>query len=223
MVGDSHYDVLGIARCVEAASIRAAYRRLAKLHHPDVAKGLKDAAAERFRRIQEAYEVLSDARRRAKYDALLDAEAKASAQRAAEASADGEWSPSGTSFTSRPQTATVKGKHLPGYKRNHAAWLVLIILVGLDVLAMKAWPALTVPLAIVLLVLVFAIRWESIDIDFEPTPEPEFQWRRPPPTTQAEALQRKLGDACAYVGLGLIGLMLVMIGIISVATAIRIK
>src|SRR5262252_5979811 len=69
----SHYDVLGVARNADPVVVQAAYRALAKLHHPDVAKGLKDLAAARFRAINEAYEVLSDVYRRAKYDAQLDA------------------------------------------------------------------------------------------------------------------------------------------------------
>jgi len=69
----SHYDVLGVARSADGQIIRAAYRVLVKRYHPDVASGAKDRAAARFRRIQEAYEVLSDARRRVDYDAQLDA------------------------------------------------------------------------------------------------------------------------------------------------------
>jgi len=75
MALESHYDVLGIARSADGNIIRAAYRVLAKRYHPDVATGPKDRAVARFRRIQEAYEVLSDARRRAEYDAQLDAAA----------------------------------------------------------------------------------------------------------------------------------------------------
>jgi hypothetical protein len=73
MTSRSYYDVLGVARHADAAVVQAAYRALAKLHHPDVARGSKDLAAARFRVINEAYEVLSDARRPAKYDAQLDA------------------------------------------------------------------------------------------------------------------------------------------------------
>jgi curved DNA-binding protein len=73
MSSKSHYDVLGVARNAHADVVQAAYRALAKLYHPDVAKGPKDLAAARFRAINEAYEVLSDALRRAKYDAQLDA------------------------------------------------------------------------------------------------------------------------------------------------------
>jgi curved DNA-binding protein CbpA len=69
----THYDALAVARSADGDVIRAAYRVLAKRYHPDTATGPKEIAAAHFRRIQEAYEVLSDARRRAKYDAQLDA------------------------------------------------------------------------------------------------------------------------------------------------------
>jgi DnaJ domain len=70
---ETYYHVLGVPRCADSDMIRAAYRALAKRYHPDVTKGPKDLAAARFRRVQEAYEVLSDARRRAEYNTQLDA------------------------------------------------------------------------------------------------------------------------------------------------------
>jgi hypothetical protein len=68
--------VLGVAQSADGEIIRAAYRVLAKRYHPDTATGPKDIAAARFHSIQEAYEVLSDTRRRAKYDTQLDAAAR---------------------------------------------------------------------------------------------------------------------------------------------------
>jgi hypothetical protein len=76
MAWGSHYEVLGVARSADRDIIRAAYRVLAKRYHPDTTTGLKDIAAARFRKLQDAYEVLSDARRRAEYDAQLDAAAR---------------------------------------------------------------------------------------------------------------------------------------------------
>jgi DnaJ-class molecular chaperone len=61
------YEVLGIARDASAEQIRAAYRKLAKAHHPDLRPGDK-AAEERFKAISAAYELLSDAEKRAQYD-----------------------------------------------------------------------------------------------------------------------------------------------------------
>ena len=63
----SYYDVLGVARDASEKEIRQAYRRLARQYHPDVNRN--DAAAEeKFKEINEAYTVLSDADSRGKYD-----------------------------------------------------------------------------------------------------------------------------------------------------------
>ena len=66
-----YYDILGIPRSADEKEIRQAYRRLARQHHPDVNPG-DDAAAERFKTINAAYEVLSDADKRAQYDRYGD-------------------------------------------------------------------------------------------------------------------------------------------------------
>ena len=63
-----YYRILGVDRKADDKTIKSAYRRLARKHHPDVAKG-KDAA-DRFREISEAYEVLSDPEKRRRYDSL---------------------------------------------------------------------------------------------------------------------------------------------------------
>ncbi|MDG7016627.1 MAG: J domain-containing protein [Nitrososphaerota archaeon] len=61
-----YYEVLGVPRAASSAEIKAAFRRLAFQHHPD-----RDAGeGERFKEISEAYAVLSDAEKRALYDAL---------------------------------------------------------------------------------------------------------------------------------------------------------
>src|SRR3970282_2830935 len=62
-----YYETLGVKRGAAADEIRKAYRRLARKHHPDVNPGDK-AAEERFKQIQQAYDVLSDAKKRKIYD-----------------------------------------------------------------------------------------------------------------------------------------------------------
>ena len=62
-----HYKTLGIPATASASVIREAYRRLARQYHPDFNPGDK-SAAERFKNVQEAYEVLSDPRKRQTYD-----------------------------------------------------------------------------------------------------------------------------------------------------------
>ena len=62
-----YYKILGVDRKADPKTIKSAYRKLARKHHPDVSKG-KDA--ERFKEISEAYEVLSDPEKRRRYDTL---------------------------------------------------------------------------------------------------------------------------------------------------------
>ncbi len=64
-----YYEVLGIQKNASEAEIKKAYRRLAMKYHPDRNTGEKAAEAEaRFKEAKEAYEVLSDAQKRAAYD-----------------------------------------------------------------------------------------------------------------------------------------------------------
>lgn len=62
-----YYEVLGVKRSASEKDIRQAYRKLARKHHPDLNPNDKDAEA-RFKEVSEAYEVLSDKDKRAKYD-----------------------------------------------------------------------------------------------------------------------------------------------------------
>ncbi len=65
---DSYYDTLGVSRSADDKEIRKAYRDLARKYHPDVCK--EPGAEERFKKINEAYSVLSDSEKRAQYDQL---------------------------------------------------------------------------------------------------------------------------------------------------------
>jgi DnaJ-class molecular chaperone len=64
-----YYEVLGVARTVSADEIKKAYRKLARKYHPDVNPGDK-SAEEKFKELNEAYEVLSDPEKRKRYDQL---------------------------------------------------------------------------------------------------------------------------------------------------------
>jgi curved DNA-binding protein len=64
-----YYEILGVAPDAEKKVIKQTYRELAKKYHPDVNPGNK-AAEEKFKTINEAYQVLSDTEKRKKYDEL---------------------------------------------------------------------------------------------------------------------------------------------------------
>lgn len=65
-----YYQILGVPKSASAKDIKAAYRKLARQWHPDVNPTRKKDAEEKFKDISEAYEVLSDAEKRKRYDSL---------------------------------------------------------------------------------------------------------------------------------------------------------
>src|SRR5208283_2104123 len=65
--GRDYYETLGVKREASAEEIRKAYRKLARRHHPDLNPGDK-VAEERFKQVQEAYDVLSEPKKKKMYD-----------------------------------------------------------------------------------------------------------------------------------------------------------
>ncbi len=63
-----YYEVLGVSRNANENEIKKKFRQLAKVYHPDISK--EDNAEEKFKEIQEAYEVLSDPDKRQNYDTI---------------------------------------------------------------------------------------------------------------------------------------------------------
>jgi curved DNA-binding protein CbpA len=68
----NYYQILSVDSTADAATIKAAFRRLALRHHPDRAKSAR--IARRYQEIREAYEVLSDPARRHQYDEVYRAQ-----------------------------------------------------------------------------------------------------------------------------------------------------
>ena len=62
-----YYELLGVSRKASAKDIRTAFRKLARKYHPDLNPGDK-GAEEKFKQLQEAYDVLSDTKKRQMYD-----------------------------------------------------------------------------------------------------------------------------------------------------------
>jgi DnaJ-class molecular chaperone len=98
----NYYDVLGVPRSAVEKDIRQAYRKLARQYHPDVNPGDK-STEEKFKEINEAYEVLSDPEKRRKYDKYGEnwahadqiEEAQARAARTGSRGGAFHWSPGG--------------------------------------------------------------------------------------------------------------------------------
>jgi molecular chaperone DnaJ len=114
-----YYEVLGVSRNADQKQIRQAYRKLARKLHPDVNPGDKNAEA-RFKEVNAAYEVLSDAEKRKKYDLYGDrwqyADQIEEAQRQARARGGGRtfsFDFSGTPFGRRGE-GTFEFSDIPG-------------------------------------------------------------------------------------------------------------
>ncbi|MDY6084690.1 MAG: molecular chaperone DnaJ [Dialister sp.] len=70
MAARDYYDILGVSKSASDDDIKRAYRKLARKYHPDMNKNNPKEAEEKFKEVNEAYHVLSDADKRAQYDQM---------------------------------------------------------------------------------------------------------------------------------------------------------
>src|SRR5512144_3432712 len=68
MTKRDYYEVLGVSRTCDDDELKRAYRRLALKYHPDKNPDTRSEAEERFKEVNQAYQILSDPQRRAQYD-----------------------------------------------------------------------------------------------------------------------------------------------------------
>ncbi len=92
-----YYEVLGINKNATAAEIKKAYKQLAKKHHPDVDKSA--GANEKFKEINEAYQVLSDSKKKTAYDQFGHAAFSQGARPGGTGAQSGGWGPFTYTYT----------------------------------------------------------------------------------------------------------------------------
>src|SRR5512147_2461801 len=73
MASGDYYETLGVKRDASPDELKKAFRHLARKYHPDLNKGSREAE-EKFKEVNEAYQVLSDPQKRARYDQSGSAE-----------------------------------------------------------------------------------------------------------------------------------------------------
>ena len=68
MAKRDYYEILGVSKDADERTIKKAYRKLARKHHPDASDESPEVAEEKFKEVSEAYEVLADSEKRSRYD-----------------------------------------------------------------------------------------------------------------------------------------------------------
>lgn len=114
----SHYDILEIREDASVEVLKAARNILSAKYHPD--KNRSPEATEHFKRIQDAYDVLSDPQRRAQYDIELRANAKSCETPEAEQASRGSPTESRTPSSHRDSRESEQSSHGPSSQRQRS-------------------------------------------------------------------------------------------------------
>ncbi|MCH5157613.1 MAG: molecular chaperone DnaJ [Clostridiales bacterium] len=93
----NYYEILGVSKTASDDELKSAFRKLARQYHPDLHPG-DEAAANKFKEINEAYETLSDPQKRSEYDNAQAAEAAGGAGGAGFGARGGQGGPGGSFF-----------------------------------------------------------------------------------------------------------------------------
>ena len=155
MMLKDYYEILGVNQKASAEEIREAYKKLAKAFHPDKHQG-DTFFTDKFKSLQEAYNILSDTNKRGDYDNQLVSQMNKSAAQSAPSSSSertstGESAPPSTSVIDLPtlidmyfnkRIATVQArKFYDGFlatpRERHITWLkfiIVLLIIGLNLL-----------------------------------------------------------------------------------------
>ncbi|HMA46699.1 MAG TPA: DnaJ domain-containing protein, partial [Frankiaceae bacterium] len=138
--GTSPYDVLGVPTTASTTEVKAAYRRAVRRAHPDAG-----GSAELFRRVEAAYDVLGDPRRRREYDRRRQDDRREAA------------APVGRAPAPAPPEAVPPREPAADARRRHRYLVMMAVCVGLFVLAGGVVRLFSTPAAVVMMVVAMGL------------------------------------------------------------------
>ena len=106
----NYYEILKISKNATDEEIKNSYKKLVKIYHPDLYVGDKNFAEQKIKEINEAYEILSDPKRKAEYDEYLNPPIKPAVE--------------SNAYTSNYNTATSQSNHQPDTTSDSITWSI---------------------------------------------------------------------------------------------------